>query len=84
MCFSGDFLRKTSGWITLTRGHFLTTEPLPEITEVHHINFSVYDLKKSAAWYKEVFGLTNLWELEDPDGYYTKVNFRPLVAGCVL
>lgn len=38
---------------------------MPDITGVNHINFTVLDLKKSAAWYAEIFGLTTLWELED-------------------
>ena len=38
---------------------------MPDITGVNHVNFTVRDLKKSAAWYVEALGLTKLWELED-------------------
>ena len=47
---------------------------MPDLTGVHHINFTVLDLKKSAAWYSEVLGLTKLWELEDT-GQGAKVLF---------
>lgn len=47
---------------------------MPDITGVHHINFTVLDLKKSAAWYAEVLGLTRFLELEDT-GQGAKVLF---------
>src|SRR5689334_18154275 len=35
---------------------------------VHHINFSVTDLERSAGWYREVLGLNEGWEMEDVEG----------------
>lgn len=46
---------------------------MPEFTGIHHINFSVTDLDRSAAWYREVLGLTTGWEMEDTDGRGRKV-----------
>lgn len=54
---------------------------MPDLTGVHHLNFTVLDLKKSAAWYSEVLGLIRLWELEDT-GQGAKVLF--LHPGCRL
>ncbi|HZT67107.1 MAG TPA: VOC family protein [Acidimicrobiales bacterium] len=47
---------------------------MPEITgAVHHVNLSVSDLERSAAWYSELFGLKELARLSDPDGAWSKV-----------
>ena len=40
---------------------------------VHHLNFSVTDLERSAAWYRETLGLTPGWEMEDTEGRGRKV-----------
>lgn len=57
---------------------------MPDMTGVHHINFSVPDLKKSTVWYSEVLGLTRLREMEDPQGRWTKIIFRHPGSGLVF
>jgi glyoxylase I family protein len=41
---------------------------MAEFLGIHHINLSVTDLERSAAWYIEVLGLTKGWEMEDVEG----------------
>jgi glyoxylase I family protein len=41
---------------------------LPEFSGVHHVNFSVTNLERSAAWYQDVLGLNKGWEMEDQEG----------------
>lgn len=43
---------------------------------VHHVNFSVSDLRRSRRWYSDVFGLTLLAEVPDPEGRWDKVILR--------
>src|SRR5437870_3294952 len=35
---------------------------------VHHINFTVTDLERSARWYANVLGLTKGWAMPDAEG----------------
>jgi glyoxylase I family protein len=46
---------------------------MPEFSGVHHVNFSVTQLDRSAAWYTEVLGLNKGWEMEDTEGRGAKV-----------
>lgn len=46
---------------------------VPEFSSVHHVNFTVTDLGRSAAWYTQVLGLTKGWEMEDAEGKGRKV-----------
>lgn len=46
---------------------------MPEFTGVHHVNFTVTDLERSAAWYAEVLGLDRGWEMPDTEGRGQKV-----------
>jgi glyoxylase I family protein len=46
---------------------------MPEFSGVHHINFSVTDLERSATWYMQVLGLNTGWEMEDVEGRGRKV-----------
>jgi glyoxylase I family protein len=41
---------------------------MPEFSGVHHLNFSVTDLNRSASWYIDVLGLNKGWEMEDVEG----------------
>jgi glyoxylase I family protein len=41
---------------------------MPEFSGVHHVNFSVTDLDRSATWYQEVLGLNKGWEMADEEG----------------
>ena len=41
---------------------------MPEFAAVHHINVSVPDLARSAAWYASVLGLEEGWEIPDVEG----------------
>ncbi len=43
---------------------------------VHHVNLSVTDLGRSAAWYADVFGLEQLVKLDDEHGAWSKVILR--------
>jgi glyoxylase I family protein len=45
----------------------------PHFEGIHHINFSVTDLDRSAAWYQDVLGLTPGWEMPDVEGRGQKV-----------
>ena len=47
---------------------------MPEISgAVHHVNLSVSDLERSAVWYRDLLGLSELARLSDPDGAWSKV-----------
>jgi glyoxylase I family protein len=46
---------------------------MPEFSDIHHLNFSVTDLERSAAWYREVLGLEQGWEMPDQEGRGRKV-----------
>jgi glyoxylase I family protein len=46
---------------------------MPEFGGVHHLNLSVTDLERSAAWYRDVLGLKEGWEMEDVEGRGRKV-----------
>lgn len=46
---------------------------MPELSGVHHINFSVTDLQRSAEWYMGVLGLTMGWEMPDTEGRGQKI-----------
>ena len=46
---------------------------MPEFTGVHHINFSVTDLQRSADWYQRVLGLKMGWEMPDTEGRGQKI-----------
>jgi glyoxylase I family protein len=43
---------------------------VPEITGVHHISLTVRDLARSKAWYRDLLGLTDLFEGDDDDVSY--------------
>jgi catechol 2,3-dioxygenase-like lactoylglutathione lyase family enzyme len=45
----------------------------PTFTGIHHINFTVSDLQRSATWYRDVLGLEAGWEMEDIEGRGQKV-----------
>lgn len=40
---------------------------------VHHLNFSVTDLERSAAWYTDVLGLSLGWAMDDTEGRGRKI-----------
>jgi glyoxylase I family protein len=40
---------------------------------IHHINFTVTDLERSAAWYMDVLGLEKGWEMPDVEGRGRKI-----------
>jgi glyoxylase I family protein len=44
-----------------------------QILGVHHLNLSVTDLERSAAWYEKVLGLTRGWEMPDAEGRGQKI-----------
>lgn len=46
---------------------------MPEFAGIHHLNVSVTDLERSAAWYRSVLGLKEGWEMEDVEGRGQKV-----------
>lgn len=46
---------------------------MPEFDGVHHINLSVTDLERSAAWYMNFLGLTRGWEMPDEEGRGQKI-----------
>ena len=46
----------------------MTESAVPSINGIHHLNLSVTDLQRSAAWYQEVLGLTFGWEMPDVGG----------------
>lgn len=41
---------------------------MPDIASIHHVSFTVTDLDRSVAWYKEVLGLDELMREDHPDG----------------
>jgi glyoxylase I family protein len=41
---------------------------MPEFGGVHHLNVSITDLERSAAWYSSVLGLQRGWENPDVEG----------------
>jgi glyoxylase I family protein len=46
---------------------------MPDFIGVHHVNFSVTDLDRSAAWYIRVLGLQRGWVMDDIDGRGRKI-----------
>jgi glyoxylase I family protein len=42
----------------------MTPDPLPGLGGYHHLNLSVSDVERSAAWYCEVLGFTNVRDFE--------------------
>ena len=40
---------------------------MPDIASIHHVSFTVTDLDRSVAWYKEVLGLAELMREDHPD-----------------
>ena len=46
---------------------------MPAFLGIHHLNLSVTDLERSAAWYREVFGLQSGWEMDDVEGRGRKI-----------
>jgi glyoxylase I family protein len=46
---------------------------MPEFGGVHHLNLSVTNLERSAAWYRDVLGLKEGWEMEDVEGRGRKI-----------
>lgn len=49
---------------------------MPQITGYHHLNVTVTDVARSAAWYTEVLGFTTVKEFER-DGYIKVVMAHP-------
>ena len=41
---------------------------MPDIASIHHVSFTVTDIDRSVAWYKEVLGLAELMREDHPDG----------------
>jgi glyoxylase I family protein len=41
---------------------------MPAFIGVHHINLSVADLERSAAWYRKVLRLEEGWDIDDVEG----------------
>jgi len=57
---------------------------MPDIASIHHVSFTVTDLDRSVAWYKEVLGLAELMREDHPDGAgYAIVLCRPDFSMCV-
>jgi glyoxylase I family protein len=46
---------------------------MPAFLGIHHLNLSVTDIERSAAWYRDLLGLTTGWEMEDTEGRGRKV-----------
>jgi glyoxylase I family protein len=44
-----------------------------QFTGIHHVNLSVTDLERSAAWYLDILGLTRGWDMADVEGRGQKV-----------
>lgn len=44
-----------------------------KVSDIHHVNFTVTDLERSAAWYEDILGLTTGWDMEDVEGRGQKV-----------
>ena len=40
----------------------------PDIAAIHHVSFTVTDIDRSVAWYKDVLGLAELMREDHPDG----------------
>jgi glyoxylase I family protein len=49
------------------------TTPTPGFSVIHHVNFTVTDLRRSAAWYRDVLGLKAGWEMPDKEERGEKV-----------
>jgi catechol 2,3-dioxygenase-like lactoylglutathione lyase family enzyme len=57
---------------------------MPDIASIHHVSFTVTDLDRSVAWYKEVLGLSELMREDHPDGNgYAIVLGKPDFSMCV-
>lgn len=57
---------------------------MPDIASIHHVSFTVTDLDRSVAWYKEVLGLAELMREDHPDGNgYAIVLGKPDFSMCV-
>jgi glyoxylase I family protein len=57
---------------------------MPDIASIHHGSFTVTDLDRSVAWYKEVLGLAELMREDHPDGSgYAIVLGKPDFSMCV-
>jgi len=57
---------------------------MPDLSSIHHVSFTVTDIDRSVAWYKEVLGLTELMREDHPDGNgYAIVLGKPDFSMCV-
>jgi glyoxylase I family protein len=57
---------------------------MPDIASIHHVSFTVTDIDRSVAWYKEVLGLADLMREDHPDGNgYAIVLGKPDFSMCV-
>jgi catechol 2,3-dioxygenase-like lactoylglutathione lyase family enzyme len=57
---------------------------MPDIASIHHVSFTVTDIDRSVAWYKEVLGLVDLMREDHPDGNgYGIVLGKPDFSMCV-
>jgi len=45
---------------------------MPTFVDVHHINFTVTDIDRSVAWYRDVLGMKEGWNM-DQEGRWRKV-----------
>lgn len=57
---------------------------MPDLASIHHVSFTVTDIDRSVAWYKEVLGLAELMREDHPDGNgYAIVLGKPDFSMCV-
>jgi glyoxylase I family protein len=76
-------LARAAGIIDCAKDQEANTVPSsPTFSGIHHINFSVTDLERSARWYQDVLGLEFGWEMPDTEGRGRKVAL--LVPGTPL